>query len=134
MKAVKVSRSRPLPIGARINVADNSGARRLRIIGVKNYKGVKKRLSSAGVADLVIGVVEVGKPELRKKIVPAVIVRTAKEFRRANGTRVKFFDNACVILKELNEYSTKGTMVKGPVAKEAVKRFPSIGKIASVVV
>ncbi|MDD5417952.1 MAG: uL14 family ribosomal protein [Candidatus Nanoarchaeia archaeon] len=134
MKAVSVSRARPLPIGARITVTDNSGGRILRIIGVKNYKGVSRRLSAAGIADIVIGVVEVGKPELRKTVVPAVIVRTAKEFRRADGTRIKFQDNACVILKELDEFTTKGTMVKGPIAKEAVKRFASIGKIASVVV
>ena len=63
----------------------------------------------------------------------AVIVRQRKEYRRPDGTRVKFEDNACVIVKD--EYGTpKGTVIRGPVAREAVQRWPEIGKQATIIV
>ena len=63
-----------------------------------------------------------------------MIIRQRKECRRANGDRVSFEDNSCVVLKDLDKYEPKGTIVKGPVPKEVAKRFPNIGKIASVIV
>jgi large subunit ribosomal protein L14 len=63
----------------------------------------------------------------------AVIIRQKKAYRRKDGMRIKFEDNACVILKS-EEGDPKGTVVKGPVAREIVERFPKIGKISSIVV
>jgi len=133
MKAIKSQVTRALPIGARLVVADNSKAKEVEIISVKGYKGIRRRLASAGVGDLVIVAVKKGDISLVGKVVPAVIVRQRKEYRRPNGMRIKFEDNACVILKD-EKGSPMGTIVKGPVAQEAVQRFPEIGKIASIVV
>ena len=56
-----------------------------------------------------------------------------KEFRRHNGIRLKFEDNSCVIVKDLKG-NPKGTVIKGPVAKEVCDRWPAIAKLASIVV
>ena len=101
----------------------------IKIFGVKNLKTVKGRPQSAGIADLVLASVKKGKPEMRKQVVFAVIVRQKKEFRRANGLRVKFEDNAAVVLKD-DKGNPKGTIFKGPIAKEIVKRWPLVAKVA----
>jgi large subunit ribosomal protein L14 len=74
-----------------------------------------------------------GTPEMRNKVVFAVIIRQRKEFRRADGTRVSFEDNAAVVLKD-DKGNPKGTLIKGAVAKEACERWPGIAKLASVIV
>ncbi len=133
MKAVNARVTRALPVGAYVKVADNSGAKIIKIIAVKGHKTVKGRLSAAGVGDLVVASVVEGDPSMRKKIVNAVIIRQRKEYRRPNGLRVKFEDNAAVILKD--EFGNlKGTLIKGAVAKEAVQRWSTIGKLASIIV
>ena len=65
-------------------------------------------------------------------MVRAFIIRKKKEYRRSSGLRVKFEDNAAVMVNEKNE--PVGSQVKGPMAKEITERFLSLGKIASVVV
>ena len=133
MKPIKAKVVRALPVGAYLKVADNSKAKVVQIIGVKGYKGVKRRLPAAGVGDLVRVTVKEGDLSLVGKVMWAVIIRQKKEYRRYNGIRVKFEDNACVLVKD--EYGTPvGTIIKGPVALEAVQRFPEIGKIATIVV
>ena len=77
--------------------------------------------------------VKKGKPEMKKQVVLAVIVRQKKEFRRPNGMRVKFEDNAAVVVKD-DAGNPKGTLLKGPIAKEACERWPGIAKLASIVV
>jgi large subunit ribosomal protein L14 len=62
----------------------------------------------------------------------AVIIRQRKEYRRANGMRIKFEDNAAVLINEKLE--PRASEIKGPVAKEVVERFPAVGKIATIVV
>ncbi len=133
MKAVKAKVTRALPVGAYLTVADNSGAKEVQIIGVIGYKGVRRRLPAAGVGDMVVVTVKKGKLELLGQVMKAVIIRQRKEYRRANGIRVKFEDNACVIVKD-DLGTPKGTMIKGPVAKEAAERWPEIAKIASIIV
>ncbi len=120
--------------GAKLKVADNSGAKVVEVIGVKKYGGVAGRMPKAGIGDIIIGAVKQGTPDMKHKVVPCVIIRQRKEFRRPDGTRVQFEDNACVVLKDLEKYEPKGTIIKGPVPKEVAKRFPNIGKIASVIV
>jgi large subunit ribosomal protein L14 len=69
---------------------------------------------------------------MRKKVEKAVVVRTKKEYRRADGLRVKFEDNAVVLVDDAG--IPKATEIKGPVAKEAVERFPKIAAIAPIIV
>lgn len=132
MKSVKASITRALNVGSYINCADNTGAKVLQIIAVFGYKGVKRRQPKAGVADVVKCSVKKGDVKIRKQVVNAVIIRQKAEYRRPNGLRVKFEDNAAVIVDD--NFEPRGTEIKGPVAKEAIERFPAIGKIASIVV
>lgn len=132
MKGVRAKITKALPVGAYLVCADNSGAKLVQIISVVGYKGRRRRLPSAGVASLVKVTVKKGDVKLRKKVFSAVIIRQKKEYRRRNGMRVYFEDNAAVLVNEKNE--PIGTEIKGPVAKEAVERFSSIGKIATMVV
>jgi large subunit ribosomal protein L14 len=97
-------------------VADNSGAKKLQCIRVLG--GYQKR--TAGVGDVVTCVVKEAVPRAAIKksdVVHAVIVRTHKETRRADGTYVRFDDNAAVIIDKANK-EPKGTRIFGPVARE----------------
>jgi len=132
MKAIKASIVRALPHTANVVACDNSGARILRIIAVLGHKTVKGRYSTAAIGDLVNAAVIEGKQEMRKTVVQAVIVRQKKEYRRLDGTRVRFEDNAAVVIKD-KLGNPKGTMVKGPIAKEVSERWPAVGKIASMI-
>lgn len=133
MRALKAKISRGIPLGARVIICDNSGGKLLKVFAVKKMKGTKDRIVSATIGDVVHGSVVVGNPEMRKQVVEAVIVRQRKEYTRPNGTRVRFDDNAAVIIKdELG--NPKGTLIKGPIAKEIVERWPPIAKIASIIV
>ena len=132
MKAVSSKITRALPLQALVATCDNSGAKMLKIVAVKGAKTVRGRVPSAGVGDLVMASVKKGKIELRKTVVPAVIVRQKKEYRRSDGTRIQFEDNAAVVLKD-DKGTPKGTIFKGPIAKEVVERWPAIGKVASMV-
>lgn len=133
MKAIKSSVTGALNVGAKVQTCDNSGAKLVRIIAVKGKKTTKGGISAAGVGDMVIVSVLKGKLDMVHQVVPAVVVRQKKEFRRPDGTRVKFEDNSVVILKDDNG-NPKGTILKGPVAKESCIRFPGISKIASIIV
>jgi large subunit ribosomal protein L14 len=134
MKGLKSRSRRTLPVGAKLVVADNSGARIIEIIGVLNYKGVKNRLAKAGIADVVVAAVKSGNPDMKHKVVHAVVIRQRGEIKRYDGTRVRFEDNAAAVLKDAKAGDPKGTVVKGPVAREVIERFPTMGKVVSVVV
>ena len=122
-----------LPHCARVNVCDNSGAKIIKIVSVFGSKTVKGRYSSAAVGDMVMGAVKSGRPDMKKQVVLAVIVRQKRPFRRPDGMRVKFEDNAAVVLKD-EKGNPKGTIFKGPVAKEILKRWPMVAKVAKLVV
>jgi len=79
-----------LPVGAVINCADNSGAKNLYIISVKAIKGRLNRLPAAGVGDMVMATVKKGKPDLRKKVMPAVVIRQRKPWRRRDVVYLYF--------------------------------------------
>ena len=70
---------------------------------------------------------------MRKKVVYAIVVRQKKEYRRPDGTRIKFEDNSAVVLKD-DKGNPQGTIFKGPIAKEACERWPGIAKVASIIV
>ena len=132
MKAIGSKPVRALPVGARCICGDNTGAKEVEIIAVKNYKGVARRLPIARVGDMVVVTVKKGTPEMRKQVLPAVAIRQKKEIRRPDGTRVKFADNAVVIVTP--DGNPKGSDIKGPVAKEAAERWPGIARIAKIIV
>jgi large subunit ribosomal protein L14 len=132
MKAVKASITKALNVGTYLTCADNTGAKIVQIISVFGYKGVKRRQPKAGIGDVVKCSVKEGDVKIRKQVVNAVIIRQRAEYRRFDGLRVSFDDNAAVIVDD--NFSPKGTGIKGPVAKEAIERFSSLGKIASIVV
>lgn len=99
----------------RLKVADNSGARELLVIRVAGGSRVK----SGNIGDIVVGTVKKAIPNSnvpKGKVVKAVIVRTVKGVRRADGSYIKFDDNACVLIKD--DKSPIGTRVLGPVARE----------------
>src|SRR3972149_10214112 len=96
------------------------------------YRGVRKRIASAGIADLIVVTVKKGTPETRKQVMKAVIVRQRRPFRRPEGLWVQFEDNACVIVTPEGE--VKGSDIKGPVAREAAGRGPRGAAAASTIV
>ena len=106
MKGIAGNQTRGLQNGSRLTVIDNTGAKEIEI---------KK-----------------GTPQMRRQIVFAVIVRQRRPMRRPDGTMVYFEDNAAVITTETGE--TKGTDIKGPVAREAAERWPRVSATASTIV
>jgi len=98
-----------------LNVADNSGAKRVQCIKVLG--GSKRKIASIG--DIIVVAVKDAIPNaaIRKgEVQKAVIVRTKKEYRRPDGTYIRFDDNACVII-DVN-MNPKGKRIFGPVARE----------------
>lgn len=132
MKPIGSNITRTLDIGSTLTCADNSGAKKLEIIGVQSRQGRRTRRISAGVGDKVMVKILKGDQEVKNQVFEAVIVRQRKEFQRPNGLRVKFDDNAAVLVEETG--LPKGSVTRGPIAKEVVERFSPIGKIASQVV
>ncbi|KAJ1934249.1 60S ribosomal protein L23, partial [Kickxella alabastrina] len=120
-----------LPVGAVINCADNSGAKNLNIIAVAGIKGRLSRLPAAGVGDLLVATVRKGKPELRKKVTPAVVIRQRKSWRRKDGVFIYFEDNAGVIVNVKGEM--KGSAITGPVGKECADLWPRIASNSGTV-
>ncbi len=133
MQAVKARIPKALPVGAWVETCDNSGAKTIKITSVFNQKTVKGRKPAAGIGDMIMASVKKGRPDMRKQVVFAIIVRQKKEIRRPDGMRIKFADNAAVVLKD-DKGNPKGTLLKGAVAKEVCDRWPAIAKLASIVV
>jgi len=115
-----------------VNCADNTGAKNLYIISVKGVGARLNRLPAAASGDMVMATVKKGKPELRKKVTPAVIIRQRKPFRRQDGVFIYFEDNAGVIVNPKGEM--KGSAITGPVAKECADLWPRIASSAGTVV
>lgn len=133
MKAIKAKITDGLQVGSHLDTCDNSGAKFVKITGVKRKKTVKGRIPGAGVGDMVVCAVKKGRPDMRKTVVYGIIVRQKKEYRRPNGTRISFEDNAVVILKD-DKGNPKGTIFKGPIAKEAANKWPAVAKVANMIV
>ncbi|KDS91853.1 MULTISPECIES: 50S ribosomal protein L14 [Halorubrum] len=132
MEALKADVTQGLSKGSLITCADNTGARELKVISVAGYSGTKNRHPKAGIGDKVTVSVTKGTPEMRRQVLEAVVVRQRKPIRRPDGTRVKFEDNAAVIIDDLEE--PRGTEIKGPVAREVAERFGSIASTATMIV
>jgi large subunit ribosomal protein L14 len=132
MEALKADVTQGLKKGSVINCADNTGARKLKVISTAGYSGRLNRQPKAGLGDKVTVSVTKGTPEMRRQVLEAVVVRQRKPFRRPNGTRVSFEDNAAVIVDE-NE-DPRGTEIKGPIAREVAERFGAIASTATMIV
>merc|ERR1711974_274648 len=117
-----------LPVGAVINCADNTGAKNLYVIAVNGIRGLLNRLPSAGSGDMIVATVKKGKPELRKKVMPAVVIRQRKPIRRKDGVFIYFEDNAGVIVN--NKGEMKGSAILGPVSRECADLWPRIASNA----
>jgi large subunit ribosomal protein L14 len=112
-----------------LTVADNSGAKEAQCIRVLG--GTKRRYGHVG--DIVIVAIKSAAPHAAIKkgdVAKAVIVRTKKEIRRQDGSYVRFDDNACVIINDVEKKDPKGTRIFGPVAREI--RHAGFVKIASL--
>ena len=121
-----------LPVSSVINCADNSGAKNLYIISVKGWGARLNRLPSACSGSMVMATVKKGKPDLRKKVHPAIVVRQRRPFRRKDGVWIYFEDNAGVIVNPKGDM--KGSAVTGPVAKECADLWPRIASAANCIV
>ncbi len=132
MKGLTASVTKSIQLKSKISCADNSGAKVLEVLNVITYKGRLRRIPKGGVGDVVVCSVKKGNEKLRKQVVHAVIVRQKKEYRRPDGTRVAFTDNAAVLVNP-KTFEPQGTEIRTAIAKEVVERFTPIGKIASIV-
>ena len=121
-----------LPVAATMNCADNSGAKNLYIFAVHGYQGVLNRMPAAGIGDMVLATVKKGKPELRKKVHTAVVIRQRKTWRRKDGTYLYFEDNAGVLVTPKGEL--KGSAITGPVGKECADIWPRIASAAGTII
>ena len=133
MKAISARTTAGLNLGAKMIAADNSGAKIVRLVSVKKGKGTKGRQGRAKVADWVKVSIRKGVPDMKGKVFDAIIIRQKKSWRRLSGERIAFEDNAVAILKD-EKGNPKGTQIKGPIAREVLERWPSVAKIASIVV
>ncbi len=132
VEGAKPKISRGLPVMAKLKCADNTGAKVLMIIGVQGYKGRKGRIPSASVGDMVSVVVKRGKYDLMHKPAKAIVVRQRKPYRRKNGQWVVFEDNAAVLVND--DGTPKGSEFRGPIAKEAIERWPTLSAVSAQVV
>ncbi len=132
MKAISAKATAGLNLGAWMISSDNSGAKMVKLVSVKKSKAKKGKQVAAKIADWVKVSVKKGIPDMKGKVFDAVIIRQKKPFRRLNGERVGFEDNAVAILKD-DKGNPKGTQIKGPIAREVMERWPQVGKIASIV-
>ena len=132
MKAISAKATLALNLGTRLIAADNSGAKIVKIVSVKKWKGKKGKQACAKIADWVKVSVKKGIPDMKGKVFDAVVIRQKKAYRRLNGERIAFEDNAVAILKD-EKGNPKGTQIKGPIPREVLERWPSVAKIASIV-
>ncbi|KAG1663761.1 hypothetical protein FOA52_011812 [Chlamydomonas sp. UWO 241] len=121
-----------LPVAAVMNCADNTGAKNLYVISVVGWGSRLNRLPAAGPGDMCMCSVKKGKPDLRKKVTNAVVIRQRKPWRRKHGEVIYFEDNAGVIVNPKGEM--KGSAITGPVAKECADLWPRIASAANSII
>ncbi|OGD97413.1 50S ribosomal protein L14 [Candidatus Curtissbacteria bacterium RIFCSPLOWO2_01_FULL_38_11b] len=121
-----------LTIQSNLNVADNSGAKSLKIIGIG--KGTRRRFVSLGdIVTCAVRGAAVGGQVKDHEIVKAIIVRTKKEKRRDDGSYIRFSDNAAVVID--NAQTPRATRIFGPIAIEIKRKgFPKIASLAKEVI
>ncbi len=121
-----------IQLGTRLKVVDNSGAKEIECIHVLG--STRKRYARLG--DIIIGAVKKAMPRKDVKthdVVRALIVRQKKEYRRKNGSYIRFSDNGCVILEKNNK--PKGGRIIGPIAREIKQKgFYEVAALANEIV
>ena len=132
MKSINARATAGLNLGAKMIAADNSGAKIVKLVSVKKWKGTKGRQGRAKIADWVKVSIRKGVPDMKGKVFDAIVIRQKRSYRRLNGERVAFEDNAVAILKD-DKGNPKGTQIKGPIAREVSERWKGVAKIASIV-
>ncbi len=118
-----------IQLRTRLKPADNSGAKTLSVIHV--YGGSRRKIARLG--DVVLAVVDQSEENAMVKdsqLVKAVIVRTRKEFRRADGSYIRFDENAAVVIDGIDTKNPVGTRIFGPIAREVKEK--GYAKIASL--
>jgi large subunit ribosomal protein L14 len=132
MKAISARGTEALNLGANVIAADNSGAKIVKIVSVKKSKAKKGKQTAAKIADWVKVSIRKGVPDMKGKVFDAVVIRVRKPYRRLNGERIAFEDNAVAIMKD-EKGNPKGTQIKGPIPREVQERWTQVAKIASIV-
>ena len=122
-----------LQVRSILTIADNTGAKQAMLIGMPGMGNRK----IARIGDIIMVSVKDALPngEVKKgDMLPAVVVRTRKEFRRKDGSYIRFDDNACVVIMAKDIKDPKGTRIFGPIAKELKdKGFNKIASLAEEV-
>ncbi len=132
MKGLGSRITKGLQTGSLVVCSDNSGAKMVQIIGVKGAKSKHAMYPKIGISDIVTVAVKKGTAAMKKKVLKAAVVRQRQSFRRPNGMRICFEDNAVVIIDDAG--LPVGTEIKGVVAREVADRFPKVAAIAVAVV
>ena len=132
MKGVSAKLTRGLNLGSLVLASDNSGARIVKLVGVKHEKSTRGRQQYVKVGDLVKISVRKGDLKMKGEIFDAVVIRQKKPYRRNTGERIAFMDNAVVLLKD-EKGNPKGTQIKGPIAKEVADRWQFLGKLSKFI-
>ena len=132
MKGLGSHITKGICVGTQLVCNDNSGAKIVQVIGVDGYKAKRGMVPKAGIGEVVTASVKKGTAAMKKKVIKVVIVRQRMMFRRPNGLRVSFEDNAAVLVDD--QGLPVGTEIKGAVAREVADRFPKIAAIAAAVV
>ncbi|OLS16164.1 MAG: 50S ribosomal protein L14P [Promethearchaeota archaeon CR_4] len=124
--------TRGIGIGAKVKIADNSGAKEGKLIGVMHLSTRLNRFPAATVGDIVTLSIRKGTPEMRRQKLRGIIVRQKQFIHRPDGTRIQFEDNAAVIVTPDGE--PKGSEIRGPIAKEATDLHPRLAGVASIII
>ena len=124
--------TRGVSVGSILKCADNSGAKLARIIAVPKFKNRYQQLGLATVGSMVVVSIQKGTPDMRRKIMRAIVVRQRQHFRRASGQVIEFEDNALVIVSDDGE--PKGSEISGPIAREVAVLWPRLASIASIII
>ncbi len=132
MRGISSKMTKGVSTGSRLDCVDNTGARVVEVVSVKHIKTTRRQQPSAGVGDKIVVTVKKGRPEMKRQLFEAVVVRQRRSYHRADGMSIQFEDNAAVIITP--EGDMKGSAIKGPVAREAAERWPRIAATASMIV
>lgn len=115
-----------------LNVADNSGAKVVKCIGIPS-NSITKTVSLGDIITVVVKKAKIGGKIEKSAVTKAIIVRVIKERRRIDGSYIKFDENAVILLND--SYQSIGTRIFGPIAKELrYRRFTKLLSLASAIV
>ena len=118
MRYKKIFGTKGLHIRSKIEILDNSGIKRVRMITSFNRRGVYRRYYSAGIGDIILGSVIKGKAKFKGDQVKVLILTQKKPFKNLNGETVQFSYNGGVVLKDSDDLELRGNKISGIHLKE----------------